>query len=110
MKEEIFEKHPVSAGLGILVGVVTLFGLLDFSANNLAIIAFLTTIILVIAYFDNRIKKLEQQINDQKSFNKGETFTLPDMRINKKGLTSFAWMIIIVLILILLYFLYSTSR
>ena len=52
-----FESHPFFKGMGTIIAVDTLFGILGFrELYQLAVITFFTTIIVLVAYFDDRIK------------------------------------------------------
>jgi len=99
--EEILQGHPVVLGLIVLSTVLGIFSFLGFDQEELKLIAFLVIIILVIIYFDKRIQKIEKYIGE---INISEGMT---MLKNKKGLTQFAWFLILALIGILIWYLWG---
>jgi len=63
---ELFEKHPLVLSIFVLGTVLTIFALIGFKEEELKVVAFFTSIILVIIYFDNRLQRVEIKLKIRK--------------------------------------------
>jgi hypothetical protein len=63
----LFQEHPLISGIGLLATLLAIFNFIGFKENELRVIAFIISIILIVIYFDSRIEKLENKFPKEDS-------------------------------------------